>query len=67
MSIINSAVLTHLNPSEFISFIHTEIFVIFEVLDFQCNYGLAHPQTGSQSNAGHVYIFFPVMILRNIS
>lgn len=48
MSIINSAVLTHLNPSKFISFIHTEIFVIFEVLGFQCNYGLAHPQTGSQ-------------------
>lgn len=48
MSIINSAVLTHLNPSEFISFIHMEIFVIFEVSDFQCNYGLAHPQTGSQ-------------------
>lgn len=48
MSIINSAVLTHLNPSEFISFIRTEIFVIFEVSVFQCNYGLAHPQTGSQ-------------------
>lgn len=48
MNIINSSVLTHLNPNEFISFIHMEIFVIFEVLVFQCNYGLVHPQTGSQ-------------------